>query len=218
MSDRIKIAEGDCIETIGAQHGRSPARLWSNNPDLAGMRRSGNVLAPGDEVQIPAADPKTVAATSNAVHRFVRPQSTTLRIYAHGDATLLGSPGQPPALRELPYELRFEGGTRTGVTDSTGFVECTLPCSVTEATLRVGAPPNDVWVYRLQLGSLRPEDLAEGVQARLFNLGYNVGAVDGVLGERSQAAIESFQRRQGLDVTGQSDAQVEDALIDAHGS
>ena len=60
-------------------------------------------------------------------------------------------------------------------------------------------------------GSLNAKQLME-VQQRLASLGYYDGAIDGVIGSGSRAAIAKFQERQGLSVDGQPNLDVYKAL------
>lgn len=48
----------------------------------------------------------------------------------------------------------------------------------------------------------RPETNIEEAQRLLALLGYKIGRIDGIYGSRTRAAIEQFQRDQGLSVTG----------------
>lgn len=57
-----------------------------------------------------------------------------------------------------------------------------------------------------------------GVQARLRNLGYNVGPVDGRFGPRTSRALAAFQADHGLEVSGHSDATTRDKLVEVYGS
>jgi peptidoglycan hydrolase-like protein with peptidoglycan-binding domain len=56
-----------------------------------------------------------------------------------------------------------------------------------------------------------------GVQARLNNLGYGAGPCDGVLGQRTRAALRLFQEDQEIDVTGEPDRATLDELEQAYG-
>lgn len=47
--------------------------------------------------------------------------------------------------------------------------------------------------------------LTARAQARLAELGYDVGKADGIIGPRTRAALQAYQRKQGLDVTGALD-------------
>jgi len=49
-------------------------------------------------------------------------------------------------------------------------------------------------------------------QARLNELGYNVGTPDGSAGPRTAAALRAFQRDNGLQPSGRLDAATQDVL------
>jgi peptidoglycan hydrolase-like protein with peptidoglycan-binding domain len=73
------------------------------------------------------------------------------------------------------------------------------------------------------LGSLNPRDETgdqgvSAVQARLANLGYWPGPLDGILGPRTQAALRLFQGDHNLEMTGEDDDDTVKALFDEHGS
>ena len=55
----------------------------------------------------------------------------------------------------------------------------------------------------------------ETIQHRLVDLGYDVGATDGLLGPRTHAALRAFQADQGLPVTGLPDGNTQRALLAA---
>jgi peptidoglycan hydrolase-like protein with peptidoglycan-binding domain len=59
-----------------------------------------------------------------------------------------------------------------------------------------------VYTWSLQIGFLDPIDELSGVQARLNNLGFDSGEVDGLNGPRTRAAVKSFQKKHGLVVDG----------------
>jgi His-Xaa-Ser repeat protein HxsA len=50
------------------------------------------------------------------------------------------------------------------------------------------------------------------VQVALFALGYYNGAIDGLIGPQTRAAISLYQRNHGLQVTGTIDDELLDAL------
>ncbi len=53
-----------------------------------------------------------------------------------------------------------------------------------------------------------PTGLAEEVQILLSDLGYDVGAIDGVVGPSTMLALEQFQRNQGLPVDGEMSVEL----------
>jgi peptidoglycan hydrolase-like protein with peptidoglycan-binding domain len=61
-------------------------------------------------------------------------------------------------------------------------------------------------------GSDNP-DAVRGIQTALRDTGYDVGAVDGRLGQRTRAAIRAFERDHGLPVTGLASRSVLERLI-----
>jgi His-Xaa-Ser repeat protein HxsA len=50
------------------------------------------------------------------------------------------------------------------------------------------------------------------VQAALFSRGYDPGAIDGAMGTKTRVALELFQSRQGLTVTGNMSTETLNAL------
>ena len=70
----------------------------------------------------------------------------------------------------------------------------------------------------IRLRRLYPIDQVSGVQARLQNLGFYTGQVDGIASPEVRDALLAFQQRQGLAATGEADAATRDALRTQHGS
>ena len=54
------------------------------------------------------------------------------------------------------------------------------------------------------------------IQSYLNKLGYQVGTIDGLMGEKTRGAVKEFQRHSGLSVTGEITAELEKALRDAY--
>jgi peptidoglycan hydrolase-like protein with peptidoglycan-binding domain len=79
-----------------------------------------------------------------------------------------------------------------------------------------GADDEKEVTWTLKVGGLRPIDEVEGYEARLANLGYDVGTIDGAADEKTQAAIEHFQHDQGLPVTGEMDDETKQHLNAAY--
>ena len=58
----------------------------------------------------------------------------------------------------------------------------------------------------------RAEEQIRDIQQRLIDLGYLTGKADGLIGPRTQASLELYQKLRGLPVTGEPDAATTDAL------
>jgi hypothetical protein len=89
-----------------------------------------------------------------------------------------------------------------------------VPASVEEADVEIAALGLEL---RLRCGRIDPIDTVTGFQTRLNNLGFRAGAVDGLLGPRTRAAIRRFQESLTIKVTGEMDAQTSHKLVQAYG-
>ena len=182
------------------------------NAALRQSRPNPNVLLPGDSVFVPEITPPDHACATDARHKFVLKRSKVrLRL------VLKDSDG-PMAQR--PYTLTIDGQPPiNGVTDGAGLLEQPVPASAQTAELRLqrgSDPKSGFLVWNLQLGSLDPFDKISGVQARLNNLGFFCGNVDGVAGPRTQKALRSFQKQSGLPETGHIDGATSAKLLGLH--
>ena len=109
-------------------------------------------------------------------------------------------------LAEARYELTFaDDETRTGTTDEEGLLEEDLPEGLERAHLRVWQGKVLALEVDLQLGEPEPLEEIAGGQARLANLGYFPGALDGELGPKLENALQSFQKANQLQVSGEYD-------------
>jgi len=98
-----------------------------------------------------------------------------------------------------------------GQTTDKGVIEMVVPKDATHATLYI-----DDEVYELDLVDDQPTKSIEWSQARLNNLGFDCGSIDGQWGPRSQAAMKLFQLEYGLGPTGRRDKESLDVLKKAH--
>jgi outer membrane protein OmpA-like peptidoglycan-associated protein len=121
------------------------------------------------------------------------------------------------ALANEPYQLFLDDATdpTEGSTDGDGQIERPLPFETRSVTIVL--PKRNVSRV-LNLVALDPIETLGGAQARLKQLGYYQGNVDGQPSDLSTAAIEGFQEDQGLTQTGDLDAPTVDALRSAYGS
>ena len=101
------------------------------------------------------------------------------------------------------------------------MIEAEIPADLEEASLEVRIPDGNRMACRhwaLKVGHLDPPETPSGIQARLNNLGFDCGEVDGIIGKRTKAAIEEFQGWAGLDVDGVAGPVTQSKLKSVHGS
>ncbi|MFZ2148954.1 MAG: peptidoglycan-binding domain-containing protein [Sedimentisphaerales bacterium] len=205
---KYTVKQGECIESIAFDNGFFWETVWkdSQNAELKQKRKDPNVLLAGDEVFIPDKREKTESGATEERHRFRKKGvPAMLRIRLIDD--------DKPRANES-YTLEIDGELFSGTTDDDGTLEHPISPGAKKGRLLVGEEQDE---YLLDLGYLDPVDEIAGVQGRLNNLGFHCGAVDGVLGPKTEAALTDFQKRCGLPESGKIDQATRDKLIDIYG-
>ncbi len=123
---------------------------------------------------------------------------------------LLDSTGTP--FRRRPFSLRWEGGAIDGVTTQEGLISLEIPDGVTGGTLQIA------WRSFTLDFALPPAHDVAGAQARLNQLNFPTGPVDGVLGPKTGDALRRFQQTWGLAATGALDEATIKRLVEEHGT
>jgi hypothetical protein len=201
------VKQGDCLDSIAAQYGTTTQRIWdhADNASLRQLRKDPNVLHVGDVVKVPR-EPRQETVKSGRTHQFrLVGQATILSVQ------LLDALREP--LKNQPYLLRIEGENRYGTTDDEGRINEAIPATVTLARLFVGEGQIP---FEFELGAVDPISELSGVQARLNNLGFDAGPEDGILGPKTEHALEAFQISAGIEPSGKLDDDTRDALFKAH--
>jgi hypothetical protein len=207
-----EVLSGECLTAVAVANGFTDRQKLLDdaaNAELKRERPNPNVLRPGDRVAIPAHDPGTEGCATGRSHRLVIALPTMeLRVVLRShDGT---------ALANAPYTMELDRELRAGTTDGDGRLTEVVRITQRTASLEVEGQH-----FVLKLSTLAPvggrDDDIEGVQARLHNLGYDVGPFDGIYGRRTRAALAVFQVEQGLEVTGDPDAATRSALEREHG-
>lgn len=216
MGFEYTVAQGDCLSSIAAQFGLADWRTIYDHPNNAAHRRrrpDPNLLFPGDRLFIPQ-EAAVEAAGTDTRHRFRKSAARVALRLAVKDVL-----GRPVAGR--PYRLQVGLRQFSGVTGGGGEVEHEIPADASTGELFVAGeegsnlPSSETWTLRL--GHLDPVDTVSGVQARLNNLGYDAGLVDGVTGPRTRGAVALFQREHGLFVDGIAGPRTQAKLAEIHG-
>lgn len=210
------VKQGDCFISIAAQYGFWDWSALYNHPDNTLMRKNRpnpQLLMPGDKVAIPEKTLKSESAATAETHTFKRVGTTPLfRVVLQDD---LGEP-----LAGVPYRLTLDEVVKAGDTPGDGKLEFNMGTLVRSATLEVwlnGSKTEPSIVWPLKIGYLDPVEHLSGVQARLQNLGFDSGPIDGVMGPLTKAAVLEFQSLNELDVDGIPGLQTQGKLEENYG-
>ena len=210
MEQDYEVQAGDCISSVAYEHGFSWKTIWNHpaNAALKQRRRNPYVLLSGDVLKIPDKTERLESCQTEKRHTFKLegvPAKLRVRLLNHED--------QPRA--NLPYTLSVDGRTVSGQTDGNGLIERTIPPNAQRAVLsfRVNDLPQE---YELRLGHLDPDDDSHGIQQRMTNLGYGFVAGEGSPPDE-RATTAAFQRKAGLDPTGETDEATQQKLTQLHG-
>ena len=202
MAGYYVVRQGECLASIAESHGFPDYGGIYNHPNNADFRRSRlnpNIVYPGDTLYIPDLETQVYDRPTDRKHCFlVKKAKVQLRV------VVLDLNGDPCA--GASYLLQLNEGDISGVTGADGMIQCNIPPDLNQATLhltfhgKTGQAINRDWLLRL--GNLDPIEMISGVQARLNNLGYRSGEVDGVSGPKTQSAVRQFQEDEGLTIDG----------------
>lgn len=120
----------------------------------------------------------------------------------------------------VKYQLHHGGKSYEGFLDQQGGCDVQLAQASGDASFQVWPYGEQVEPveWQLALGVLADGETLQGVQARLNNLGFNAGPVDGVMGRLTRAALIRFQEKHQLKTSGEADQNTKAALLDAYGS
>lgn len=215
MPREHKVKQGETLPKIAKEHGFSNWHTVYEHPDNAELRErrpNPNILYPGDRVAIPEKTTKEEAGETEQRSRFLfKGEQLWLRI------VVTDVDYRPLANRA--YKLEVRNLNLEGTTDTEGLLEQKIPENAEEGILHI-----DNWALPLKIGHLDPIEEVTGWQARLKNLGYYSGPVDGQVQDDNgkdrmqlKAAIEEFQLDHGLKVDGIVGSKTEAKIKEAHG-
>jgi hypothetical protein len=179
-----KIKQGECIFSIAAERDVPWESIWNHpgNGELKQKRKLPNVLFPGDILFVPGLEIKEEGGDSEQKHTFRKKRpKTVLRLRLIYD-------GEP--LKDTKYRLVIDGRIFRGKTDTKGKLEQVIEATAREGILSVHG---DSSKHKLLFGFLDPVETTSGLQARLNNLGYHAGKVDGDWGGLTRAGMHAFQ-------------------------
>ncbi len=201
------VGDGECLSSIAAKYGLSWDAIWNDsaNSALKEKRKDPNTLVPGDVLSLPDRVEKVVSCETAKVHRFkLSAEEVLLRLQLFED--------EKP-LADMDFELKVKGIVLTGKTDADGVLEASIDPQAREGLLTVGPEKKP---FDLRFGRLQPITEIKGIQARLNNLGFDSGNEEDRLNPNTKEALRAFQKRFGLEVTGEPDQATVDKLAEIH--
>ncbi|MEW5977109.1 MAG: peptidoglycan-binding protein [Acidobacteriota bacterium] len=211
------VEPGDCLSSLARQFGLYSWRTIYDAPENSGLRKlrpNPNILFPGDEVFIPASQEKTVDGETQKRHKFVAKKPRTM-------IRLLISDVMQRPLAGKKFTLVVESSRVEDTIPGNGIVEVEIDPQARTGLLiihpEIASKDDPPWVRQLELGHLDPVSTMTGIQARLNNVGFNSGKVDGILGPITRSAVKAFQKRYGLKVDGIPGPKTQAELRRVHG-
>jgi len=209
------VEQGECLSSLADQHKLASWRTIYDHPENASFREehpNPNVIYPGDQVYIPDLKLAQIDKPTDKQHQFVlKRDKTFLRIVVADEE------GKP--YRQSDYLLTIDDDSYQGKTDGQGMLEQEIGPQADSGVLTVWFPgaPRRHCVWNLSIGHLDPINRISGIQARLNNLGYNSGPVDGIRGPITTAAVKEFQTKHKLAVDGIPGPKTQGKLKEVYG-
>lgn len=206
-----RAAAHEDIPRIAALEGIRDAEAVYQHPDneeLRGKRPNPNQLVEGDIVKVPAKDAEPLRLTTGQLHEIRLKSRPTQKLRLH---VLLDRP--------CLYELVVGAESFRGALDESRLIEHDVSVLADSGTLKVklgDGPPHREIEWEVSLGTMEPVEEAKGLQARLFNLGFDPQGIDGKIGEKTKAAIRAFQLYSGLEASGEVNDETRAELLKHH--
>jgi len=216
VAEYYTVKQGDHVAGIAFRFGLSDYRtIWDHpsNTELKNKRQNPNVLFPGDVLYVPDRELREEARPTDQRHRFVlktKPLKLHLKLRDHYEKPIANA-------RCL---LVVDGDSHELTSDGNGELELTIPASASQSVLVIRdteQTPYAEMAIPVKIGHLDPVDTISGQQARLSNLGYFLGDIDGNDASAFRIAVEEFQCEHGLTVDGICGPKTQAKLKDAHG-
>ena len=193
------VQQGDCLSSIAARFGYDTWKeIWNApaNAEFKKKRKNPNVLFPGDKLELPEHQPKSVSLATGQRHKLViERQTAKLKLrFLHN--------GRP--LAQEPYQLVLGEKVVNGSTDGDGGIEHDVPFELTSAKCTLTRRQR---TFDLKVGALDPADEVSGAQARLKALGGFGGGIDGSPSDELALALRFFQAAVGIEASGNLDGE-----------
>jgi N-acetylmuramoyl-L-alanine amidase len=213
MAKTHVVVQGETLSAIARKYGVASWRAiyeHADNADFRAKRPNPNIIYPGDELFVPGAEEEEPYRTGARYTFQAQTQRLQLRMQDFGGDALAGK----------KYQLSFNGETREGTTADDGAIDEKITSSTTKAELLVfldDEPDGAKLNWKLDIDHLDPIAELSGIQARLNNLCFDSGPVDGIMGPLTKSGVKAFQERYELVVDGIPDRNTKAKLEEIHG-
>ena len=190
-----RFAPGEWIGSVAADSGnRSWNTIWKHARN-AGLhaRRDPNLLVPGDSIWVPPVNVKSESSSTATTNKLVLTSPQDKLVIRFTRITRYIANFGP-----IKYTLVVGSARHSGTLNADGDqIEVPLPLDITEAKLTINGGS-----ATLKIGSLTPRSRLEGMQARMTNLGWDVGPTDNLYGPRTRRGTKAFQAFYKISVDG----------------
>ena len=207
------IQQGDYLAKLAFKLGFDAAPVWSStaNEALRTLRKSPDVLLPGDILQIPASSAATTSLSPNTSNAYVAQVPLVNVLLVLGDRDGNRFTDEPCEVMGLSGAGAPEAPTST---DGSGTLMLRVPVTLRE--VEVHLPRKNV-TMRVMVGDMDPEDERSGIQKRLQNLGFGYFFPGEDPDRQLEAALRAFQSSHGLEPTGAIDDATREAILGSYG-
>ena len=210
------VRQGETLASIALTYGFSKwENIWYDKKNSKIREKNDPAsISPGLRIYIPGITVKEESHESNYKYRFRKktPKVWLRLIFRDQDGLVRTG---------MKYELILENQLKTfnGETDENGRIEILIPADTSKCFLKLIDKSNVEIDEKINLfvNSLDSLDSLSGILARLSNLGYYCGVIEGDFDTEVESAIRFFQEDQkGLTATGQLDYKTKQALFKIH--
>ncbi len=216
MAGYHTVAQGEHAPGIAWSYGFHDYHcVWDhpNNAELKGKRKNPNVLFPGDLLYVPDKESGEYDRSTEKKHPFIlKRKPLKLRL------TIADQYEKPIA--NTACVLMVNSQSINVTSDGEGKIEQAIPYDAKSAVLVI--PDSEETPYEgmsipIKIGHLDPVEEITGQQARLSNLGYFSGDINGQASDDFESAVEEFQCENNLTVDGICGPQTQVKLKSVHG-
>jgi hypothetical protein len=199
MPTNYTVKQGDYIASIAKGYGLWDQTVWNDphNAALKALRKTPNVLNPGDQVYVPDLDTSGYQRSTDLQHKF-QVQRTKVAL-----VLVLEDMYENP-IANAKCVLTVNGDAHQLTTDGSGKLQQEIPPDSHDAQLVIqhAQTPVENTVFSVKIGYMTPVTEVSGQLARLDNLGYVPGDGSEDRSEAFESAVEEFQCDHGLTVDG----------------